>query len=615
MAEQYREIKLPNKKIGRFPADMSDADIEAVLRKQFPPIPEETPESESFGQKVLRYGIKDPLVGFANLGHGILNAPHNLAALFSERLASHIPKQAEFDYGQALGLPKEGNLADTLIQFTPQAAEAFAIPATRIGSIAKGAGQIPKIGAALQRALTNKYVDKTIGNAISQGLLAASQSPENQGEAAATAAGISAPFSALSQGILSGSPSVRAASKALLGGLGAYTGYEGAKQLGLGEFPAEAVAALTGALGLSGFTPKKQAARQMLEGVEGTNYEDMLEAGKRLGLSYLSPGEASGSPFTGATQGNIGKSKEGAKLLYEAGQRRLGEEEKSIDKLLNTIFEKKEFEPKIDALYKKAEKEIVPEEALIKLRENEVIKSALKRVEKKPAYRQSLKGVPKNSIEYLDKVKEALDDMIKEAPSREGKIITDTKKELLEIIDKISPEYQKARQLAEQEITRRGLEKVFNKKEMTGSNFSKFLQDKKAFNDVMFHLRNVPEAQEQLKDMRMVFKNLINVPTAKTAEALSRSSMSKPRSLGQELLFKFQQLLSAGRFDKHAVELITNPKWADELKKLKNIGKTEKLVGHAVNLLGKAGAQIGAKKVAEPLELELTPGPGTKYED
>ena len=37
-------------------------------------------------------------------------------------------------------------------------------------------------------------------------------------------------------------------------------------------------------------------------------------------------------------------------------------------------------------------------------------------------------------------------------------------------------------------------------------------------------------AGQQLEDMKLIFGRLINIPTAKTAEALSRASMSKERS-------------------------------------------------------------------------------------
>ncbi len=336
----------------------------------------------------------------------------------------------------------------------------------------------------------------------------------------------------------------------------------------------------------------------MLEGVEGTNYKEMLDAAKRLDLPYITPAEASGNPYVGAAQGNIGKTKKGSQVLYEKGEERSAGEKKSINKLFDTVFTKKEMEPEVEALYKKAYQKTVPQDSLQSIQDNEVFKRAQRIVQNKPAFKESLKGVPENSVAYLDHVKQAMDDMIEKAPRKEGRIMQRTREDLLKMTDHAAPEYGKARELAKREITRRELEKVFNKKPMTGSNFSKYLEDQKQFSGLMKKLENVPEAQSQLRDMKMVFKNLINIPTAKSAEALSRTSMSKDRSDVQALMSRFKEMLSGGKFDKYAVELITNPKWAEELQNLKKVSNPEKLFSEVFDLVGKAGAQIGAKKVS-----------------
>jgi hypothetical protein len=126
---------------------------------------------------------------------------------------------------------------------------------------------------------------------------------------------------------------------------------------------------------------------------------------------------------------------------------------------------------------------------------------------------------------------------------------------------------------------------------MTGSNFGKYLNNDATFNKLQNNVRNVPGAQDQLNDMKMVFNRLINIPTAKSAEALSRSSMSKDRASSATAIRMLQELLSGGRYDKARVSLITNPDWASELGKLKNISNTDKFIGKTYNLMGKAGAQ------------------------
>ena len=102
-------------------------------------------------------------------------------------------------------------------------------------------------------------------------------------------------------------------------------------------------------------------------------------------------------------------------------------------------------------------------------------------------------------------------------------------------------------------------------------------------------------AGQQLEDMKLIFGRLINIPTAKTAEALSRTSMSKARSTSDEVIRRLKEVLSGGKYDKAAVELITNPNWADELQKLKKVTKPDKLIGAFHNLMSKAGAQAIAQ--------------------
>jgi hypothetical protein len=180
---------------------------------------------------------------------------------------------------------------------------------------------------------------------------------------------------------------------------------------------------------------------------------------------------------------------------------------------------------------------------------------------------------------------------------------------MLETLDTASPAYKEGRQLAERGIVRREIEDLFNKKDETGTNlFKTLLSNKRDYRELQDRFRrlektsNSPEqvksmknAQQQLEDMRLIFGRLINIPTAKTAEALSRTSMSKERSSTQTAMRHLQELLSGGKYDKAAVELITNPKWADELEKLKKITTTDKIIGAFHNLMGKAGAQAIAQ--------------------
>lgn len=607
-------VELPNGQELEFPDGTSPEVMRNAIHKNFPEYaamykgkesesPKEDKSQEQIAHEAaVRYGIKDPLVGLLNLGSRGGTAAGNLAIGLINKLGGNFPKQEATDFSEMLGIPQEQkNLADKLIQFAPEIGVSLALPESRLGKVGDILEKLPAWG---------KYLKTGLGNAVSQGLFAASQSPEDQGKAALEAAGIAAPFSAASKGVLSGSPIGRMLSRGLLGAGGAGLGYLSAKGVGANEPTADIVAALMGLGGYHGLNPNRTAAEKVLKGVEGTPYEEALDAAKRLGLTYITPAEASGNPFTGGVQGTIGKTEKGARLLYEKGKERAASEENAIDKLLGNIYKPEKLEERKNALYEIAGKKEVPKSILDEFKGNEIYKEALRTVRKEPVYKEKLKGVPENSIEYVNQIKEALDDMIAKKPKKEAAIIQDTKNNLLDKLDEISPEYRQARQLAERGIVRKEIEELFNKKDETGTNlFKTLLSNKKDYRDLQERFKrleeksstpdqkqNMKDAQQQLEDMRLIFGRLINIPTAKTAEALSRSSMSKERSSSQAAMRYLQEILSGGRYDKAAVELITNPKWADELENLKKITNREKLFGHTYNLLSKAGSQALAQQ-------------------
>lgn len=545
---------------------------------------------ESLAHKALRYGIEDPVIGAAKVGQGLHNAPYNIASLINSKLAAHMPSPDNADYSDIFGqAPQNRNLADKLIQFAPDLAMSFALPEANLGKVGRTIESIPQAG---------KYLKTALGNALSQGTYAAGMSSQDPGTAGLEAAGITAPFSALSKAALVGSPALKTLSRVALGAGGGALGYEGSKSLGLGDTTSGLVAALLGMGSMKGLNPRESA----LKGVEGTNYQEVLDAAKRLNLPYVTPAEASGNPFTGAEQGTIGKTDQGAQMLYDAGQKRAQAEKDSIKGLLTNIYDPYTHEALKNALYNSVKEKQIPEQELFKFRGspeipssgNEIFKAAESKLLSDPAYAEALKGVPRNSLGYLDMVKRVMGDMIDQTQGKskyKESLITGAQKDLVNTMDKVAPEYKDARALAEREITRGKLEDVFNAKPMTGSNFGKFLNNDKKFKELQNNVRNVPGAQDQLNDMKLVFNRLINIPTAKTAETLSRSSMSNDRATSATAIRMLQEILSGGRYDKARVSLITNPKWSEELAKLKNISKTDKFIGKSYDLLGKAAGQ------------------------
>ena len=545
--------------------------------------PTEEPK-ESLAHQVLQYGIKEPAMGFAEFGHQIINSPHNF-------ISSKIPKQDELNF------PEPQDLASKITRGIGQYGSSLAAPelfAEEMPALLAIAGRniqrIPKFG---------KLLRKTLGLSGSQGIYSGIQNPDDALKSASESAATAAPYGVASHLIGAGSPLVRNIGRGALAGLGGLAGYEAGKHLGSAG---GIVGGLTGAA-LSGFhlDPELEAQKAHLAGVEGTGYKEKLEAANRLGLKYITPAEASGNPFVGGQQGNAGKTEQGSKLLYERGEQRVQSEKAAINKLFDTIHTER-LDPEVKSLYQQSYEHSLPEDALASLKENEVFKRAERIIKSKPAFKQSLKDIPENSIAYLDHIKKAMDDMIntseRQGANSEARIMKQTRDELLEATDQAVPQYKQARQLAERQITRRNLEKALNEHDIRGTDFfRKVLKNDKNFDAVMKSVRNVPEAQQQLKDMRLVFRDLINPPTVRTAAGLAKTSMTKERSSAQAWMNEIKEVYTSGKYDKAAIELITNPKWADKLHAAAQATSKEKKASEIIKLLGKANANyVGMKK-------------------
>ncbi len=90
------------------------------------------------------------LAGLAQLGHSVINAPHNLVNMISPEMASHIPTQPNYNYSEMLKIP--GTTADKFMQGIAANAPAAVMPAMRLGSLGAGMESIPGIGKFLAAA-------------------------------------------------------------------------------------------------------------------------------------------------------------------------------------------------------------------------------------------------------------------------------------------------------------------------------------------------------------------------------------------------------------------------------------------------------------------------------
>ena len=627
----YKKVKLPGGKIGRFPESMSWEDIQDNLQKQFPDTEKSNQQQVSSQNNIQKQDELSPLhkigadidVAFANMGHKLLNTPSDIARFAESKAptgalpfglkASDVPRQKDYDYAQLRGLPKEQNLSDKVIQGLVGQVPALLMPELKLGKIGSLIDKIPAVGK-LGKSIIQK------GTPIAA--YEATQADENPSGTALKAGAATVPFSVASHLIRSTNPWVGLAGRALASSAGGYAGYEGAKALGADSLLSKAAGALVGSVaGAWPGNPKLIARDKMLAGVNPEIAIPKLEAAKRLGLSYVTPGEVGGNPFTAGMQGTVGK-EGGGQLLYEKGLGRLKSEENAINDFRNAVYNPSTHDKIKESLYKEAYKKVIPfdprkESYFSKLRDNKIYQAAVSKMESSPAYQESLNGVPENSIEYLDHVKQSLDDMIEAAPKKEARIIKNTQKQLIKQMDEVSPEYKAARSLAEREITRReNIEKALNKGNMTGTNFfRRLLENKDKFDELRHHVRDVTGAQQQLDDMKMVFGDLINPPTNRTQAGHTRNNMHQPRNSQVNFMDKMKEFLTGKQLDKASVEIMTNPNWIDELKNVGKISNMRQRFAAAVDVLGKAAGSIYTEKKNKEkndklMELELNTAQG-----
>lgn len=547
--------------------DMSDEDFAGAFHKKYySDIPKNdfykkigfNHKEENLLQKIMRYGIKDPLAGALNLAKEVGNVPHKLAP-------SIFPAQPDYDWSKELGV-KEPNTADKLIQGLTQYGPSFAIPGANIGRVSKAIESIPKIG---------KYASRAISEAIPQALFSASQAPEGSMiESGAKAGATIAPFAALSELMKTTNPTTRMIAKGLSGAGGALLGRESAKQAGFGELGSDLAGVVGAALGSRGFNTEKEMKRNLTEGVHPTVAEHRLRAAKRLGLDYLTPAEAGVSSWAARRQGSLGRTEEGAKLLSEKGIKRQESERNAIEKTLNKIYSP-DMEPKIKEAYEKIRTVKLPSDFIEKYSDNEIIKRAQKVIENKPAYKEELKNTPRDSLVYWDHVKRSMDDMVNTAERKgeynEARIISNSRADMRDQMDAHFPEYAQARAMYELKKTREGLEKAFDQKEINGTNFYRALASQKKFDEIIGHLKNAPEAADNLRDMRFLFKDLMGPPTIKTAKGTEERGMNQSRSSGAFLENLMEHVFTKGKNDKAAIEFITSKDWNKQLKEINKI--------------------------------------------
>ena len=561
---------------------------------------EQAPEdNQNFFQKALRYGVQDPTIGVLNMGREFANLPNKIS---QGKIPEFSP--SDYDFSAALGVEKPDN-ADKMVQMMGQYLPSMAIPGMGLGRTGQAISKIPMAG---------KFISKALSEAIPQAAYSAAQAPSGEAiKSGAEAGGAMVPLSILSEWMGTAGPKSKMLAKILAGGGLGLLGREGAKQAGMGETASDIIAILSGALGARGMNSKKEVMNKLTEGVSPEIANPRLQAANRLGLDYLTPAEAGVSPWAAKRQGALGKTEEGGKMLYERGQQRQGSERAAIERTLDNIYSPEKMDKKISESYRSLGPVNLPTEFPAQYEGNAIINAAEKRVKNRPAYQESLKRMlPENvrlaegqsnaqptSLVYWDHVKRALYDMEQEAARKgsggESNILGDTRRNLVKQMDESYPEYAEARGLYERKKTREGLEKVFDQKEINGQNFYRALASEKKFDELLSHLKDAPEAAQNLKDMRLLFKDLMGPPTIRTAKGTEERGMNQARSSGALLETLLENVFTKGGNDKAAIEFITSKDWAQKMKELNKISDKQLKISGISMALSRGIAQAAGQ--------------------
>lgn len=593
---QYIRVKLPDGTYGRMPANMTEEQrkqaLAAYQSRQEPVIAAASKKPQSLPEMMKRYYVQEPAASLGQFGSNLLNIPSKAAYLTGQQQAGdRLSYKPNFDYRKAVGIEEPENLGSMAIGLAPEILAAIAMPGMRLGKLGEAVGRIPKGGKILQKMLSESIPQA--------GLAAVMSDPSKMAESAAIAGGTQGAFTGLGQLALSPKPKVQKLFSNLLGmGAGGLTAY------GLSEAGANpAITGLGGiAAGALARKPVGTKAMMMDDLASGKNLpkaEERLKMAQRLNLDFLTPEEAFNSPFLARKQGRLGRTDEGSELMYDKFQKRVDSEQKAINRVLKQIHDPDIMGPKATALYKEAYKAPVPYDVMASLAENKIIHEAIKKVESTPAYKESLKNVSIDSVEYLDHVKQALDDMIEAAPAKEAAIIRKTKNDMLSQLDDISPAYKEARALEERKFTRRGLEDAFDKTNIrSGHAFYKALNSTEDFNKLMHNLRNVPVARAKLKYMRELFKDFRKESTINKVRGLEQVGMKQNRNDINAAIEMLGNMFTEGKFDKEAIEFITSKDWNKQLADINKITDKQKRMAKTIEVFGKIAAQSNANKKA-----------------
>jgi hypothetical protein len=298
---------------------------------------------------------------------------------------------------------------------------------------------------------------------------------------------------------------------------------------------------------------------------------------------------------------------------------------------IDVIGDQKKYRQKAaKKIYERAYKDSVTQKVAKNFMKDEVIADAVKKVNSSPAYRERQKGMKKLGIEYWDLVKRNIDGQIETAlkgakpDNTLATFLGDSRKKLVNELDKFSPMYKKARgvfssesevlaELADTNLGRLSKLKgpqlksvsnlLFDPKEVDPKTldtirsnlfkkdpkvyyqavaqnmlnkmdtnaksatkrelpaFVNMLKQEKNYNMYKDALKYSPKAVKRLEAIKTAFDDILPDFTPKTVYGQEKTGMTNLRDVGKAIYMK---IAKGGKLDQTAVAFITDPKWFDK---------------------------------------------------
>jgi hypothetical protein len=472
----------------------------------------------------------------------------------------------------------------------------FFLPGGALKTGLKGLSYVPKIGEAIN-AMT-KGIDavpwlKSLMNVGKAGgeaaLYNAAKNPQNAQESALEGGALGGGTQAAVNLLTTTNPLVRTLARM---GVGAGIGYP----FGHPGYGALAGAAYPQLASMVGLTGKNAIPAELLEGLSSKDVARAKAANDRLN-TVITPAQASGNYVTSGLEGNLKRSPQGAQYAYRQEQLQTRQQRQAINKMLDNIYTPTpQKEANINALYAKAGQMDINPLVVKQMRTNPIMESAFKTVKSDPAFT----NIPENNYKFLAEVDRQLyrdyNAALGNRPNS-ANAINSTKNSFNSFLKQANPDYEAATKAAQPKMVRENIEGRFNKNEedFTGKNFySKFLNTKKSYEDVLRDTKNFPEAQQALKDMRAGWKHLSNIKTVSQGEAQAKTGLADARDQ-LKVIWNAMKKIAGAKSDIQGLKYVYSKDWDKDFTRIMQVKEQAARNRELATLLGKMSVAAGLR--------------------